>query len=76
MEAEEGDSKKAPSPAVKVDGGKVELDEKELDKLEHTGFRSRRATLNYLGQYRSDIQYAFKEFCQGMSMPLEGGQRR
>ena len=74
MEAEglEEDSKAAPSPAVKEDNGKAELDEMDFDANEHRRFRSKGATLNYLGQDRSDIQYAVKEICQGMSRPTEG----
>ena len=33
-------------------------------------------TLNYLGKERSDIQYAVKEICQGMSRPTDGGKAR
>ena len=78
MEAEglEEDSKAVPGPAVKEDSCKAELDEKELEKEEHRRFRSEGATLNYLGQDRSDIQYAVKEICQGMSRPSEGGKAR
>ena len=32
--------------------------------------------MNYLGQDRSDIQYAVKEICQGMSAPSEGGRAK
>ena len=78
MEAEglEEDLKAVPSPAVKEDNGKAELDEKDLDTDDHRRFRSEGTTLNYLGQDRSDIQYAVKEFCQGMSRPTEGGKAR
>ena len=65
----EEDSKALPTPAVKEDIGKAELDEKELDTWEE-------ATLNCLGQDRSDIRYAVKEVCQGMSRPTEGGKAR
>ena len=78
MEAEglDDDSNKAPGPAVKEDVGKAEFDEKELDKWEHKDFRCRGGTLNYLGQDRSDIQYAVKGICQGMSKPTEGGKAK
>ena len=78
MEAEglDDDSNKAPGPAVKEDVGKAEFDEKEFDNLEHKDFRSRGATLNYRGQDRSDIQYAVKGICQGMSKPTEGGNAK
>ena len=78
MEAEglEDDSKAVPGPAVKEDNGKAELDDKDLDTDEHRRLRSEGATLNYLGQDRSDIQYAAKEICQGMSRPSEGGKAR
>ena len=68
MEAEgvEEDSKAAPSPAVKEDNGKAELDEMDFVADEHRRFRSEGATLNDLGQDRSDIQYVVKEICQGM----------
>ena len=78
VEAEglEEDSKAVPSPAVKEGNSKAELDEKGLDTDEHRRFRSEGATLNYLGQDRSDIQYAVKEICQGMSRPTEGGKAK
>ena len=78
MEAEglEEDSKAVPSPAMNEDNGKAELDEKDLDTDEHRRFRSEGVTLNYFGQDRSDIQYAVKEICQGMSRPTEGGKAR
>ena len=62
---------------MKEDNGKAELDEKDSDTDDHRRFiRSEGATLNYLGQDRSDIQYAVKEICQGMSRPTEGGKAR
>ena len=61
----EEDSKAVPGPAVKEDNGKAELDEKDLGADEHRRFRSEGATLKYLGQDRSDIQYAVKKICQG-----------
>ena len=69
-------SKAAVSPAVRDDENKALLDEQELCKEAHRGFRSMGATLNYLGQDRSDVQYAVKEVCQGMSKPSEGGKAR
>ena len=61
---------------MKEDNGKAELDEKDLNTDDYRRFRSEGATLNYLGQDRSDIQYAVKEICQGMSRPTEGGKAR
>ena len=63
---------------VMRDGGGVEaLEEVMLEgKWEHKEFRSKGATLNYLGQDRSDIQYSVKMICQGMSKPSEGGKAR
>ena len=72
----EEDSKAAPCPAVKEDNGKAELDEMDLVADEHRRFRSEGATLNYLGQDRSDIKYALKEICQGMSRSTKGGKAR
>ena len=69
-------SKAAVSPAVKDDENRALLDEQELRREAHHGFRSMGATLNYLGQDRSDIQYAVKEVCQGMAKPSEGGKAR
>ena len=65
-----------PSPAVKEDNGKAELDDMDLVADEHRRFRSEGATLKDLGQDRSDIQYVVKEICQGMSRPTEGGEAR
>ena len=78
MEVEdlEEDSKAAPSLTLKEDNGKAELDEMDLVADEHRRFRSEGSTLNYLGQDRSDIQYAVKEICQGMSRPTEGGKAK
>ena len=61
---------------MKEDIGKAELDEMDLVADEHRRFRSEGATLNDLGQDRSDIQYVVKEICQGMSRPTEGGKAR
>ena len=69
-------SKAVASSAVKEDNGKAELDEKDSVTDEHRSFRREGATLNYLGQDRSDIQYAVKEICQGMSRPTKGGKAR
>jgi hypothetical protein len=79
MKAEglEEDSKVAVGPAVKMDGRREALGEVKLEKKwEHKEFRSSGARLNYLGQDRSDIQYAVKVICQGMSAPTEGGKAK
>lgn len=78
MKAEglEEDSKVAVGPAMKDGGGAEASEEMKLEVAwEHKEFRSKGATLNYLGQDRSDIQYAVK-VCQGMSTPTEGGKAR
>ena len=64
------DSKAINSPAVREEerGG----DEK-LGAAEARRFRGMAARLNYLGQDRSDIQYATKEICTGMANPTMGG---
>ena len=51
-------------------------DELELGPEEAREFRGMGATLNYLGQDRSDIQYAVKEVCVSMSRPTVGDRRR
>ena len=61
---------------AKEDNGKAELDEMDLVADERRSFRSEGSTLNYLGQDRTDIQYAVKEICHGMSRPTEGGKAR
>ena len=71
------DSKVAVGPAVKDCGGAEVLEAVKLEEAwEHREFRSKGATLNYLGQDGSDIQYAVKMICQGMSTPTEGAITR
>jgi len=77
---EEG-SKAAAGPVVKVtcdvaitDGGREEEEEKELEGKEKTEFRGDCALLNYLGQDRSDIQFATNQICRKMSRPTEEGK--
>ena len=73
----EEDSKVAVGPAVKDSSGAEVLEAVKLEEAwEHREIRSKGATLNYLGQDRSDIQYAAKMICQGMSTPTEGGSTR
>jgi hypothetical protein len=73
---EEG-SNVAVGPAVKDGGGVEVLEEVKLEGArEHMEFRSKGATLNHLGQDRSDIQYAVRMICQRMSAPTEGGKAR
>ena len=73
----EEDSQVAVGPSVMVAGGAEVQEEVKLeDAWDHKVFRSKGATLNYLGQDRSDIQYAVKTICQGMSTPTEGGNAR
>ncbi len=64
------------SAAVKP---KVEDKHMMMVKLDGDGrrkFREEAARLNYLGQDRSDIQYAVKEACAGMAEPSEEGKMR
>ena len=70
------ESKGVVSAAVKP---KVEDERMKTVKLDGDGrrkFREEAARLNYLGQDRSDIQYAVKEVCAGMAEPSEDGRRR
>ena len=58
-------------------GGVSVFEEVKLEEAwEHREFRSKGATLNYLGQDRSEIQYVVKIICQEMSTPTEGGNAR
>ena len=70
------DSNPVVSPAVKAVGEPEEGDGEELGPEEARAFRASGATLNYLGQDRSDIQYAVKEVCVEMSRPTVGGQKK
>ena len=73
---EEG-SKVALGPAVTDGGGVDVLEEVKLEGArEHNEFRSKGATMNYLGEDRSVIQYAVKMICQKKSAPTEGGKTR
>ena len=49
-----------------------QVDETPLDAQEAIQYGSMVARLNYLSQDRSDIQFAVKEVCRGMSKPTEG----
>ena len=71
----EEDSKVAVGPAVKDGSGAEALEEVKLEGAwHHKEFMSKGATLNYLGQDKSDIQYAVKIICQGMSTPTAEGE--
>ena len=63
------------SKGVSTPGCKREWDpseENELDPRDATIYRALVARGNYLSQDRSDIQFAVKELCRGMSNPTEG----
>ena len=69
------ESKGVVGAAVKEKGDEGE-DAEELMDEDKTEYRGAAAKLNYLGLDRSDIQYAVKEICQGMSKPTVGGRKR
>ena len=48
-----------------------EVNEQEVDMDAATRYRALTARANYLAQDRSDIQFAVKELCRGMSKPAE-----
>ena len=64
------------SAAVRPKVGEEELHGTELEGVERRRFREKAARLNYLGQDRSDIQYATKEVCTGMAKPTERGMMK
>ena len=79
MDAEglEETSKTVVGPVMKENIGRQGAEEETLEeKWEQKEFRSKGARLNYLGQDRSDIQYAVKEICQGMSKPTVEGRMK
>jgi hypothetical protein len=69
-------SNAAPGPAVREDGSVEVWGAEELSGGAAKEFRSGAASLNYLGLDRSDIQYAVKEICQGMSRATVGGKAK
>ena len=70
-------SKAAESAIVRERSGEeVEGDRDELWGEGKRRFRGKAARLNYLGQDRSDVQYAAKLVCSGMSKPTVGDERR
>ena len=69
-------SKAVGCPVEKTEGGSLGDDEVELDGVERRRFRSMAAKLNYMGQDRSDVQYAARSVCSGMANPTVGDQRR
>ena len=48
---------------------KLEEEEEHLDPSQATNFRGLAARANYLASDRTDIQYAVKECCRGMTNP-------
>ncbi len=43
-----------------------------MSKVEGTKFRGQAARANFFGLDRADIQFATKEACRGMAVPIEG----
>ena len=70
------DAKEVKTPGEDVKARLEEEDEKELDGRDTTMYRRLTARANYLSADRSDIQYATKEVCRGMSKPTRGDQRK
>ena len=56
-------------------GGKIE-EEERLDPKGDAKLRGLTARLNYLGQDRSDIQYAVKKLCKRMAKPTIGARKK
>ena len=72
----EEDSKGTTSAGIRKDEEKEEELEIQLEGEERKGFRGEIALLNYLGQDRSDLQYATNQISRGMANPTEAGRRR
>ena len=64
------------SPAIKELNEGEEGGDVELEDWERTEFRGDCGLLNYLGQDRSDIQWATNQICRGMSRPTVGGRAK
>ena len=76
MELDEG-SNYVGSPSVRdVEGSEWGSDEVELQGSERRKYREMTARLNYMGQDRSDVQYATKELSVQMAKPTRGGLRK
>ena len=71
-----GESKTVVSPVERSEGRPDEGDGVELQGEERRRFRSMAARLNYIGQDRSDIQYATRGVCAEMARPTEGGKKK
>ena len=56
--------------------GRLEEDEEYLDAKGSTKYRGLTARLNYLGQDRTDIQYAVKELSKCMANPSIGAMKK
>jgi hypothetical protein len=68
------DSESLEGPAAKVEDKKDRVvNANQMDGKEKTRFRAMSARFNYLSQDRSDLQYATKCICAGMSKPSEEG---
>ena len=63
-------------PCVKEEEDQEEWESMELNRDEAREFRGAAARMNYLGQDRSDIQFATKLVCQSMSRPTAACWRR
>ena len=64
------------SPTERAEGRGLIDDDVELGVEERRRFRSSAAKLNYLGQDRSDVQYAARGICSEMARPTRGGVRK
>ena len=65
------------SPSVKeVEGSEWRDEDVELEGSEKRRYREMTARLNYMGQDRSDVQYATKELSVEMAKPTVGGLRK
>ena len=69
-------SKPVVSPVERSEGRPDGGDEVELVGEERRRFRSMAARLNYVGQDRSDVQYATRGVCAEMARPTEGGRKK
>ena len=70
------DSKSLNCPAERGGEEREMEEDRRLVGGECSRFRGLAARLNYIGQDRSDVQYATREICTGMASPTERGLRK
>ena len=63
-------------PIVKETLEDLQADDDALNGIETTRFRGLAARANYLGQDRTDVQYAAKEICREMARPKNGSWKK